>query len=94
MRNQNYTLKDCGGDGKTYSEEQKKLMVWYTYFFLNRGKPSTHIEAFSKISDEMLLSTIPAVFERMISAAEKVLKECQYEVNHSQVSRHKKAQFL
>lgn len=74
-----YTLKDCGGDGKTYSEEQKKLMVWYTYFFLNRGKPSTHIEAFSKISDEMLLSTIPAVFERMISAAEKVLKECQYE---------------
>lgn len=37
-----HTLKECGGEGKTFSEEQKKLMVWYTYFFLNRGKPSTH----------------------------------------------------
>ena len=32
-----HTLKECGGDGKTYSEEEKRLMVWYTYFFLNRG---------------------------------------------------------
>ena len=53
-----HALKECGGDGKTYSEEQKRLMVWYTYFFLNRGKPSTHIEAFSQISNEMLVSTM------------------------------------
>lgn len=70
-----HTLKECGGDGKTYSEEQKRLMVWYTYFFLNRGKPSTHIEAFSQINNEMLVSTMPPVFERLISAAEKALKE-------------------
>ena len=70
-----HALKESGGDGKTYSEEQKKLMVWYTYFFLNRGKPSTHIEAFSHISNEVLVSTIPPVFERLISAAEKALKE-------------------
>lgn len=70
-----HTLKQCGGDGKTYSEEQKKLMVWYTYFFLNRGKPSTHIEAFSKIGNEMQISSMPAVFARMIIAAEKALKE-------------------
>ena len=70
-----HTLKECGGDGKTYSEEQKRLMVWYTYFFLNRGKPSTHIEAFSQISNEMLVSTMPPVFKRLISAAEKALKE-------------------
>ena len=31
------TLKEEGGDGHTYSPEQQKLMVWYTYFFLNRG---------------------------------------------------------
>ncbi len=74
-----HTLKDCGGDGKTYSEEQKKLMVWYTYFFLNRGKPSTHIEAFSKINDEMLTSSMPTVFEKLISAAEKALKENPHE---------------
>ena len=70
-----HALKEGGGDGKTYSEEQKRLMVWYTYFFLNRGKPSTHIEAFSQISNEMLVSTMPPVFRRLIFAAEKALKE-------------------
>lgn len=70
-----HVLKDSGSDGDTYSEDQKKLMVWYTYFFLNRGKPSTHIEALSKISDEKLLASMPPVFEKLISASEKVLKE-------------------
>lgn len=70
-----HALKDYGGDGKTYSEEQRKLMVWYTYFFLNRGKPSTHIEALSKINDDALVATMPPVFKRLVSAAEKVLKE-------------------
>ena len=45
------TLKEEGGDGSTYSAEQQKLMVWYTYFFLNRGKPSTHIAVLSRLSD-------------------------------------------
>lgn len=49
-------------------------MVWYTYFFLNRGKPSTHIEALSKISNESLLISMPDVFKRMINAAEKALR--------------------
>jgi len=70
-----HALKACGGNGKTYSEEQKRLMVWYTYFFLNRGKPSTHIEALSAITDEMLVKFMPKVFERLIFAAEKALKE-------------------
>lgn len=74
-----HALKKCGGDGTTYSEKQKKLMVWYTYFFLNRGKPSTHIEAFSQISDVKLIETMPTVFERLISAAEKALKENSHE---------------
>jgi len=67
------SLKDCGGDGKTYSESQRLLMVWYTYFFLNRGKPSTHIEALSQLDDEMLISSMPEVFKRMIERANKVL---------------------
>lgn len=74
-----HALKECGGNGKTYSKEQKKLMVWYTYFFLNRGKPSTHIEAFSNINDERLETSLPAVFTRLVSAAEKTLKEKKYE---------------
>lgn len=73
--NVHQTLKECGGDGKTYTESQKKLMVWYTYFFLNRGKPSTHIEAFSKIEDDTLRDSMPPVFMKIIAAAEKELKE-------------------
>ena len=69
------SLKDCGGDGKTYSESQRLLMVWYTYFFLNRGKPSTHIEALSQLDDEMLISAMPEVFKRMIERANKIFTE-------------------
>lgn len=68
------TLKDCGGEGKSYTENQKKLMVWYTYFFLNRGKPSTHIEAFSKMNNAELLASIPEVIQKIINAAEKKLR--------------------
>lgn len=64
------TLKKEGGDGSTYNEEQKKLMVWYNYFFLNRGKPSTHILALSKMDE---LDNIPSEFERLIRTAEKLL---------------------
>lgn len=69
------TLKEFGGEGKTYSDAQKKLMVWYKYFFLNRGKPSTHIEALSKIGDEELTASMPIMFQKLISAVKKALKE-------------------
>lgn len=69
-----HTLKNCGGDGKTYTDAQKKLMIWYTYFFLNRGKPSTHIEALSKMDDEIILKSMPIVFDKIITAAEKALR--------------------
>lgn len=69
------TLKECGGDGKTYTVEQKQLMIWYTYLFLNRGKPSTHIEALSKIDSNVLKATMPSVLQRLIDAAVRKLKE-------------------
>ena len=69
-----HALKECGGEGITYTEEQKKLMVWYTYFFLNRGKPSTHIEALSKIEDKSLIASMPTVFSKIIAVAEKKLQ--------------------
>lgn len=67
------TLKKEGGDGSTYTEEQKRLMIWYNYFFLNRGKPSTHILALSEIDDSIIQSKLPAVFERLVKAAERLL---------------------
>lgn len=68
------TLKEEGGDGHTYSSEQQKLMVWYTYFFLNRGKPSTHIAALSQLSDEELKENVPLVLQRLIETADHILK--------------------
>lgn len=68
------TLKDHGGSGATYTPEQQKLMVWYVYFFLNRGKPSTHIAALSTISTVMPNGSIPPVLKRLITKAEKMLK--------------------
>lgn len=68
------TLKEEGGDGCTYSAEQQKLMVWYTYFFLNRGKPSTHISVLSRLNDETIKSNIPPVLKRLIEAAEHIIK--------------------
>jgi predicted ATP-dependent endonuclease of OLD family len=74
------TLKKEGGDGSTYTEEQKKLMIWYNYFFLNRGKPSTHILALSKMDDDDLLWKAPPVIDRLIEAVEKLLVNKTIEV--------------
>lgn len=68
------TLKEEGGDGSTYSAEQQKLMVWYTYFFLNRGKPSTHIAVLSRLIDEAIKNNIPPVLKRLMETAEHILK--------------------
>lgn len=74
-RSVSHTLKDKGKDGKTYTCEQKKLMIWYDYFFLNRGKPSTHIELLSRLSDKDLKDSIPEVFKEIFNDAEKLLGE-------------------
>lgn len=50
-------------------------MIWYNYFFLNRGKPSTHILALSKMDDFDLLWNSPSAIDRLIKTAEKLLKE-------------------
>lgn len=45
------TLKQEGGDGSTYTEEERELMIWYSYFFLGRSKPTTHLSLFSNNAD-------------------------------------------
>ena len=67
------TLKECGGNGITYSDGQKRLMIWYNYFFMNRGKPSTHIVALSSIQREALKDKAPAVFYRLFTTAEQMM---------------------
>lgn len=69
------TLKDHGGDGSTYSLEQKQLMVWYNYLFLGRGKPSTHFSVLSSIEPTVLIEKMPEVFDRIILQAEQKIKD-------------------
>lgn len=67
------TLKECGGNGITYTDEQKRLMIWYNYFFLNRGKPSTHISVLSQIEDTDLISRMPDIINRLLICAKELL---------------------
>ncbi len=71
------TLKNKGGDGDCYTEKQKELMIWYSYFFLQRGKPSTHIEMISRISDDELLNGMPDVIKRLIDDANNQIRSCK-----------------
>lgn len=81
LKDVHYTLKSDTSNGDTYTQKQKKLMVWYTYFFLNRGKPSTHIEALSMMDDKKILSNMPPVFSRMIDKILSVLSESKNDDN-------------
>lgn len=71
------TLKECGGTGETYDENQRKLMIWYTYFFLNRGKPSTHIAMLSRMDNSTLSARIPNVIKRLMDCTQKLLSQSQ-----------------
>lgn len=68
------TLKKDGGTGESYNQEERELMIWYNYFFLGRGKPSTHILALSSIDDETLNTNMPKVIERLLVKAEYLLE--------------------
>lgn len=67
------TLKKEGGKGNSYTDEQKKLMLWYNYFFLTRGKPSTHIGVMAEMSDEELRKHTPEVIKKIIENAKAIL---------------------
>ncbi|WP_231506237.1 ATP-dependent nuclease [Paenibacillus sp. UNC451MF] len=59
------TLKDDSKKGELYSEQQRNLMIWYRYFFLYRGKPSTHMRILSETENDTLLANMPTVFKNI-----------------------------
>ena len=71
-KNTKDVLKDEGGDGATYLTEQKQLMIWYKYLFLDRSKPVTHIKALSSC-DFSNLETIPEPLQTIIKKAIAIL---------------------
>ena len=72
------TLKDKSGHGDSFNEEEKELMIWYQYFFLGRGKPTTHMQFLSSISDDELTRNLPAVFEKIVNRAEELLGDIEH----------------
>ncbi|WP_165056810.1 MULTISPECIES: ATP-dependent endonuclease [unclassified Adlercreutzia] len=58
--------RGSGGDGSTYTEEQKDLMPYYKSLFLGkRGKPGTHILALADVDDESFGKQMPKALKHL-----------------------------
>ncbi|AFS71318.1 AAA family ATPase [Exiguobacterium antarcticum] len=66
-------LKKNGGNGQTYTTKQKELMIWYSYFFLTRGKPVTHLQALNNITEDELKAYTPTVFLKIADTVKSML---------------------
>lgn len=69
------TLKECGGEGNSYTDDEKEIMLYYPYFFLNKSKPETHIKMLSILSDDDLKKNLPESIEKIIAKVNDLLKE-------------------
>lgn len=67
------TLKSENATAITYTNEDKELMIWYNYHFLGRGKPATHIDVLSSMSDEQLNDKIPEIFKKIFKEISLIL---------------------
>ena len=70
-------LHESGGEGDSYTAGQRGFMVWYKYFFLDKGKPCTHVAALAEIDDQSLRSGMPAELKRLTSYVERLCKHEQ-----------------
>jgi energy-coupling factor transporter ATP-binding protein EcfA2 len=61
-------LKDEGGDGATYSDEEKGAFIWYSYLFLGKSKPATHLLALNLIKSSDLTKKMPPMLSRLNKA--------------------------
>ena len=67
------TLKDKGGSGDFYTDDEKELMIRYQYLFLGRSKPTSHMNFLFNISDQELKDNAPDVFKKIVRRAEDIL---------------------
>ena len=66
-------LKDGGGDGATYSDEEKEAFIWYSYLFLGKSKPATHLLALNRIKSPELIKSMPPVLVRLNKAIQSTI---------------------
>ncbi|WP_278484558.1 AAA family ATPase [Achromobacter insolitus] len=62
-----------GGNHAAYPADQDDALRWYRYLFLGRGKPSTHVRALSKLSDEQIKASAPEFLMALIEVMRKSL---------------------
>lgn len=66
-------LKDGGTDGGTYSDAEKDDFIWYSYLFLGKGKPTTHLLALNRIEPSLLAKNMPPVLARLCKSMQAYL---------------------
>lgn len=69
----NVVLGEADDAGATYDDAQKELLPWYSYLFLQQGKPSTHLLALASLGDATLKAAAPAVLARLVARAKGLL---------------------
>lgn len=72
-------LKEGGGDGSTYSSQQKALFPWYSLLFLSRGKPATHTYALMGIVEDVLKEQIPEPIKELFNYIKKQTQAAEAE---------------
>lgn len=68
------TLKSEEATAATYSDDEKELMIWYNYHFLGRGKPATHIQVLSSMSNRDIKKNLPPVFTEIFNRISSLSK--------------------
>jgi hypothetical protein len=70
------TLKQKSINADRYTNDQQELMIWYRYLFLGRGKPVTHVQALSLITDEDTFdNNLPPVLREIFIKIESLLND-------------------
>jgi hypothetical protein len=67
-------LKSDDATGETYTDDEKVAFVWYSYLFLGRGKPSTHILALNAIDKDDLWENAPKSLKKLVERVRDTLK--------------------
>lgn len=66
------TLGPEGGDGSTYTANEREFFAWYAYHFANGSKPAIHALALAKRNDEIVAKRAPEVLRRMVARVKEL----------------------
>jgi predicted ATPase len=67
------TLKGEASTGVTFNAEEKHAFIWYSYLFLGKGKPVTHLLALGNIPEKDLKANAPDILKRFVGKIKTLL---------------------